>query len=219
MSQSVLLAILGLPGTGKGTQGSLLSEVLGKPYFATGDLVREIVKSRKKDRFTRSIQKRYLKGIPQPDQVINKIVKRKVESLIERNGLIVDAYPLSMGQVKGLEKLVRDHQIQHFWVIYLDVEQKEIIRRLSSRRICKKCRASIVYTGQEERCVCGGKLVLRDDDKPMVVKTRIREYRKRFKHILKYYRDRSELIRINGNQSIAAVHTDIMNELRGRGVF
>ena len=104
-------------------------------YFATGDLVREVCGSKKKGAFYKEVRSRYNRGIPQPDPVVNRLVREKAKAAARGKGLILDAYPLSMDQVEGLNKIVKKFKISLFYVLNLDVPEKKLVRRLSRRRI------------------------------------------------------------------------------------
>ncbi|MBI4215284.1 MAG: nucleoside monophosphate kinase [Parcubacteria group bacterium] len=218
--QSIIICLIGLPGSGKGTQGRLIADKTDWPYFAVGNLVREIYNDKKKDNFHNRVRSRYDKGIPQPDSVINKIVRDKIAGLKRFKGLILDAYPLSEGQVKGLARIMKELKILNFYTIYLEITDAEAARRLGRRKICKACGTPYTVIPAEGKCsVCGGELISRPDDKPKTVKARVKKYKQLLAPIASQYRLSGHLVAVDGNQSISAVHEDILASLKTRGII
>ena len=210
-----LIVLIGPPGSGKGTQGRLLASSFGFAYLATGDLVRAASKSERQDDLHRQIKDRYHAGIPQPDEIINELLWHTLhekESEIAK-GLILDMYPLSMGQVGGLKKLVQDFDFAQPDVFYFDVSQEETVRRIGMRRFCAHDNRSVVSDspeGVKGICsVCGGVLVTREDDKPEVVIRRYREYARRFEPMLKFFKETGWLHVVEASRSVEEIQQDV----------
>ena len=202
------IALLGLPGAGKGTQGELLAKKYNLKKITVGDIYRKIAEE--DTEFGRKIREILDRGEIVPDDITNELVKERIEKL---DGWILDGYPRTLYQAKFLEE-----NFQNYIVVYIDVDVEEIVKRLSARRICPKCGA--VYNmitkppKNDETCdVCGTKLVIRDDDKPEVVRKRIEVQKKNIDQMIEYYKNNEKLIVVNGNKSIREVFEEIVKKI------
>jgi adenylate kinase len=208
----MILAIIGPPGSGKGTQAGKLAKLYKIPHISIGELYRSIAKEHTE--FGQKIRKVIVKGEIVPDYITNKIIKDRVTRLDCKKGFILDGYPRTIEQAKELEEFAEPDT-----VIYLDVPEEEIIKRLSKRRICPNCGASFnIVTAppkQDEICdFCGSKLVWREDDKPKAIRTRIKVQDKMIKPVLEHYKNKGKLLVINGNQSIERIFEEIRSRLK-----
>jgi len=182
------LIIFGPPGSGKGTYASRLQAKLDVDVFATGDILREIMKE---DSSLGKKVKGYVeKGQLVPDEVVIQVLRERMSRSSSKKGFILDGFPRTIEQGKALDKLTKIDGI-----IKLTVPEWIIIERLSSRRICKNCGA--VYNTRflkpkvEGICdKCGGPLYQRSDDTAEVIKNRIRVYERQTEPILKYYSEK-----------------------------
>lgn len=206
------------PGAGKGTQKELLVKKYNLPSIVVGDLVRELgAKAETGDPLAIEAKERYDKGIPQPDNIIFKILRRKLESVDLEKGIIFDAFPLSLGQAQGFEKIIREFFLPRPIALYIEISEDEAVTRLGKRRVCPKCQR-VFYplspnysTGKCD--VCGVDFVIRDDDKEEVVRERFRRYDERMRNLREYYQERRELIVINGEQTVEEVFKEIIQKL------
>lgn len=202
------LIIFGPPGSGKGTYSSMISEIYGIPHISTGDILREHILKKTELGLKASI---YVgKGIYVPDEIINEIINERLKQDDCNKGFILDGYPRTIGQLKFLEKILKDSNKSLNLVINIRVSDNEIIKRLSSRRICPNCNAIYNLINKppkiDEICdACGSKLIQRDDDKPDVIKNRLRVYMDETKPLLDYYSKQGKVIEINGEGSIEEV--------------
>ena len=179
------IVILGPPGSGKGTYSSRLSARLGIPHISTGDIFREEIKSGSE--LGQSISEYVSNGRLVPDDIVNKVMEKRLSKEDCGKGFILDGYPRTIQQAEFLDKASKIDV-----VINLNVPDEVIVRRLSSRLICTKC--SAIYNkitlppkvnGICDKC--GGELYQREDDKPEVVRERIKIYKKEVAPILEYY--------------------------------
>ena len=187
MQLQKIFVVLGPPGSGKGTQSELLAKKFGYPRIVIGDLRREFIKDTSPEAI--EDKERYDKGIPGPDNLIAKLLRSTIGKLQDTDGFVLDTFPLSMGQVQILDHITADLKVNYLRVIFLNVDKEEVIKRVSSR-------------GQG-----------RSDDKPEIVRQRFEEYEKRNAPIKEYYRNKDILIDVNGNQSVEAVHEEILSKL------
>jgi adenylate kinase len=186
--RKVRFVIFGPPGAGKGTYASMLASKLKIAQISTGDIIREEMK-RNTD-LGKKITSSVKKGELVPDEIVIKILKEEINMPSSKNGFILDGYPRTIEQAKALNKI---EEIDA--VIRLVVPEWVIIERLSSRRICKKCGAvyNVRYLKPKKEgiCdVCGGELYQRADDKPEVIKERLKVYKVQTQPLIGYYEDK-----------------------------
>lgn len=186
--------IFGPPGAGKGTLASMLAFKLKIAKISTGDIIREEIK-RDTD-LGRRVVDLVKNGELVPDEIVIEILKEKIGKPSSKNGFILDGYPRTIKQAKALDNIEKIDA-----VIRLVVPEWVIIERLSNRRICKKCGAvyNIKYLRpkREGVCdVCGGELHQREDDKPEVIRERLRVYEVQTQPLISYYGDKVPFVNI-----------------------
>lgn len=207
--------IFGPPGAGKGTYASMLASRLKIAQISTGDIIREEMK-RNTD-LGKKIAGFVKKGELVPDEIVIEILKEEINKPSSENGFILDGYPRTIKQAKILDKI---EEIDA--VIRLVVPEWVIIERLSSRRICKNCGAvyNIRYLKpkREGVCdVCGGELYQREDDKPEVIKERLKVYEVQTQPLISYYNDKVPFVKIECESVDIPPETivkDILQELQ-----
>jgi adenylate kinase len=180
------LVIFGPPGSGKGTYASRLAPRLGVPHISTGDILRDEVKSGSE--LGKNISSYVSSGKLVPDEVVNRVMEKRLSQEDCKRGFILDGYPRTLKQAFFLEKISKID-----FVINLNVPDEVIVRRLSSRLVCRRCGAiynRITLPPKVDGVCdkCGGELYQRDDDKPEVVRERIRVYKNEAAPLLEHYR-------------------------------
>jgi len=194
------LIIFGPPGVGKGTQAQILSQKLNIPHISTGDMLREAVKNQTELGLK---AKSFMdKGELVPDDVMIGIIKEVLSSERCKNGFILDGFPRTIAQAEALDKIFEELNIKLDYVISLEVDDDEIIKRLTNRRVCKNCGAVfnllIDKIPEDNKCPrCGGELYQRSDDNPEVIKNRLKVYRESTQILLEYYAKKGILKSIN----------------------
>ena len=196
------LVLLGPPGSGKGTQGERLQEDLGVPYWATGDILRAAVREGSE---LGAKAKEYMdRGDFVPDELISAVIAERVARHEAEDGFILDGFPRTAGQAESLEselqKLGRDVSA----ALLIEVPDEEVIRRLGGRRSCVKgghiFHVDFDPPAEEGVCdVCGGELIIRDDDKPEVIRHRLQQYHEKTEPLIERYADEGVLQRIDGS--------------------
>ena len=202
--------IFGPPGAGKGTYASILASRLKIAKISTGDIIREEIK--RDTLLGKKIVDFVNKGKLVPDDIVIEILKEEIDKPSSKNGFILDGYPRTIEQAKALDNITKIDT-----VIRLLVPEWVIIERLSSRRICKKCGAvyNIRYLKpkREGVCdVCGGELYLREDDKPEVVRERLRVYAVQTQPLINYYSGKVPFVKIEC-ESVDIPPEIIVNEI------
>jgi adenylate kinase len=182
----MIIVLFGKPGAGKGTQAPLLSKALDVPTLATGDVLRAA--RRAGTELGREAQSYMDRGALVPDSVILGILREELAQPQYKNGVILDGAVRTVPQAEGLTTMLASLGRQVDAVLALDIDNEEIVQRLSSRTVCENCQTP--YTGRAIGDVCdkcGGALVRRKDDDPEAIRTRLRVYDDETAPVLRWY--------------------------------
>lgn len=212
------IVLMGLPGAGKGTQADKIVEKYDIPHISTGDMFRAAIKGGTKLGLE---AKSFMdKGALVPDEVTIGIVRERLSAADCEEGFLLDGFPRTVPQAEALESLLADlgKRIEH--VVNIQVEQDELVKRLTGRRICKVCGTAyhLVFNPPQVDGVCdkdGGELYQREDDNPETVTNRLEVNIKQTQPLLDFYENKGVLENINGQQDIQKVFADIDALLKG----
>ena len=199
------LILLGPPGSGKGTQGERLQEDFRLPYYATGDILRAAVKEGTE--VGKQANEYMDRGDLVPDEVIIGVIAERLQDEEASDGFILDGFPRTVPQAEALDVRMNELGRELTGVILIEVPEEEILRRLGGRRICSENPSHIFHIEfdppkQEGVCdIDGAKLIVRDDDKPEVIKNRLAQYSEKTEPLVGYYDERGILNRVDGKQS------------------
>ena len=199
------LILLGPPGSGKGTQGERLQEDFRLPYYATGDILRAAVKGGTD--IGKQAQEFMDRGDLVPDEVIIGVIAERVQQEEAADGFILDGFPRTVPQAEALDQKMKELKREMTAAILIDVSEEEVLRRLGGRRTCEENPGHIYhleFDPPKEEGVCdidGAELLVRDDDKPDVIKNRLAQYREKTEPLVGYYEDRGILNHVDGSQS------------------
>lgn len=205
------IILLGLQGSGKGTQANLLRQKFGFVVFEMGKTLRE--EALKQSSLGRKIDYFiHKKGKMIDDQTAFDIVKSGIAKIDKSKTIIFDGYPRNVLQLHTFTKLLTALERPGFVALNFKISEKEALLRLSKRLICPVC-GGIFRNGDKKCDDCGVKLISRLDDKPELVKERISWTKKNLKPIIEELKAQKRLININGEQRIEKVFNDITKEL------
>jgi adenylate kinase len=198
------LILLGPPGSGKGTQGERLQEDFRLPYYATGDILRAAV--RDGTELGRKAKEYMDRGDLVPDDVIIGVISERVESEQSGDGFILDGFPRTAAQAEALDAEMERLGRRLTAALVIEVPEEEVIRRLGGRRTCAKeghvFHVEFDPPKNEGTCdICGSRLLIRDDDKPEVIRHRLEQYHEKTEPLISYYEGEGILRRVDGSRS------------------
>jgi adenylate kinase len=210
------LVLLGPPGSGKGTQGERLNEDLRLPYYATGDILRAAV--RDETELGRTAKEYMDRGDLVPDEVIVGVIAERIDSSEALDGFILDGFPRTTPQAEALDAKLGELNRRVTAVLLIDVSDDEVVRRLGGRRTCEENGHvfHVEFEPPKEEGVCdidGSPLIVRDDDKPEVIRKRLETYHEKTEPLVSYYDSRSVLRRIEGEAAADEVAEQIRRTL------
>jgi adenylate kinase len=190
MMQAVVL--FGSPGSGKGTQADLLKNCLRVPHISTGDMLREHIREGKPlgARVAATMQA----GSLVRDEVVNELVKERLDDPDAKDGFILDGYPRTRTQAEHLCGWLDARGIREV-VIHLIVDYNVIVARLAGRRQCPRC-GSLYNVGSHPPRVAGvcdldgETLIVRDDDKESVIRERLKDYQSQSQPLIEFFREK-----------------------------
>jgi adenylate kinase len=208
----MLIILLGPPGAGKGTQAERIVKERQLAYIATGDILRNAVKAA--TALGRKAKQFMDQGQLVPDELVVEIVKERLQDPDCAKGALLDGFPRTVSQATFLEQVLPTVGFGIDRVLSVEVDEHELIERLTGRRVCSDCGASyhLKFKPPQVRNVCdqcGGDLYQRDDDTLETVEERLQVYRKQTEPLVKYYLDKQLLDRIDGNLDIDQVYKQI----------
>ena len=206
------LILLGPPGAGKGTQAEILNKKLNIPTISTGNILRAAVKNGTPVGLQ---AKAYMDaGKLVPDEVIIGVISERLAEADCQNGFILDGVPRTIPQAEALEKA----GITFDAVVSLEISDEEIVERMGGRRVCASCGAPYHITARPTKVegvcdACGGKLEARADDKPEVVRDRLKVYHKETAPLKDFYAARNLLKTVENQPTVAETTTAILKAL------
>jgi adenylate kinase len=211
----MIIVLFGKPGAGKGTQAPLLAKHLQVRTLATGDVLRAA--RRAGTPLGKEAQSFMDRGDLVPDSVILGILREELAQPPYANGVILDGAVRTVPQAEGLRTMLGTLGRKVDAVLALDIDNEEIVRRLSSRTVCEQCQTP--YTGKEPGTVCekcGGILIRRKDDEPDAIRTRLKVYDTDTAPVLDWYkRNGDKVVIVDAARSVDDVTQRMLKGLGG----
>jgi adenylate kinase len=223
----LILLLFGPPGCGKGTQSRRLAKRLEIPALSTGDMLR--AESAAGSTLGRQVEQILKSGGLVGDDLVNGVLLQRMRRRDSAGGFLLDGYPRTVHQSRFLDgilesdPLLAGRALGRPRVLYFDVDEKTLIGRISARRQCPVCgriyNLALDPPRVEGRCDDdGSELVLRADDRPEIVRQRLRAYAEFTAPVLDYY-SRSDVFRVDAMQPPEKVFADILEILAAAGLL
>jgi adenylate kinase len=185
--------IFGPPGSGKGTQAGLLTSALGVPHVSTGELLR--AETEAGTPLGTEVAPLLAAGELVPDDLIERVLERRLARPDAARGAILDGYPRTVAQARALDRQLAGAGCGVEAVLVLDVDEATLVRRLLQR------------AAEQHRA----------DDNRESIAERMREYRERTEPVVAYYRDEAvPVLAIDGTAGVDAVHERVLQAVTGR---
>ena len=202
------LILLGPPGCGKGTQAKILIDTYHIPQISTGDILREAIK--KESPLGVEAKTHMDQGSLVPDHLVIKIIEERLKQADCNRGFVLDGFPRTVAQAEALDTTLSEMGSKLEYVFSIEVDDGELIRRLTGRRVCRKCGESYHMEfnppRQEGLCdSCQGKLYQRDDDKEETIRNRLKVYQDQTSPLINFYRRKDVLHSMDGVGSIEEI--------------
>ena len=198
------IILLGAPGAGKGTQAAVICDYLKIPTISTGNIIRAALKSGTEMGLK---AKSFIdNGQLVPDDVVIGIIKERLAEGDCGNGFILDGFPRTIPQAEALDAM----GVQIDKIVDIDVSDKEIVHRLSGRRVCESCGATyhLDYNKPKAEGVCdacAGTLIQRKDDSPETIQQRLAVYHEQTQPLEDYYKAQGKLAVVPGEGAIEEI--------------
>lgn len=208
------LVLLGMPGAGKGTQARLLVQSLGFLHVSSGQIFRDHVS--RGTEFGKLAAEYMAQGRIGPDDVVVQMALEKVRKT-PAPGYILDGVPRNLAQARYLDEGLAAMNARVHCAIYLELDEAEAVRRLTTRLACEKCGEPFAGATPPDgmRCPrCGGRLMQRADDNPDTIRRRIQVYRQETAPLADYYQERGLLSRVDASGEVEGVHEAVAKALQ-----
>lgn len=211
------IILMGPPGAGKGTLAKMLLKEYDLVHISTGDMFREAMKAKTE---LGILADSYIsKGHLVPDEVTIALVKERLSREDTLKGFLLDGFPRTLPQAEALEKIAIEISRPIEAVINLECDQKELIRRISGRRVCKVCGAPYHIDTLKPKVdgicdICGSPLYQRNDDNEESLKVRLQHYVVDTKPLIDYYEDRNLLVNFNSLVALDVLFDEISSFLK-----
>ena len=203
--------IMGIQGSGKGTQAQRLAADFDLVHLSVGDVFRSNVEQHTK--LGAQVRRIMAAGELVDDELVEAIVRQRLQDHDWNYGFIIDGFPRNVRQA---EFFLESYDIDA--VILLELADEEVAARVFSRRICAGCGLDYNVVGrhpdESERCAtCGGKLVMREDDNPDALAARLRDYHEKTQPIIELFERKENVLHVDAKREIAVIQDDIRSRL------
>jgi adenylate kinase len=207
------IILLGAPGSGKGTQAEYISTKYNLERISTGDLLRAEIANQ--SQLGQEIKAIVESGKLVDDKIMSKLISKKLQSSEYDKGAIFDGFPRTIAQAEILDSILSEQGKKIDIVFELVVKEEDLVTRLSNRYHCKKCNAGYnkLFKNPKHDHMCdvchGTEFVIREDDKPEVIKKRFHAYQTQTELLLPYYDSKGLIHKLNGQEDMKEVSKNI----------
>ena len=210
------IVLLGAPGSGKGTQAKKLMTDRNIPHISTGDMLREA--AAEGTRFGQKAKSIIDVGNLVSDDIMLGIISERLGRPDAADGFILDGFPRTETQAIDLEELLDQLGKPLNAAVLMDVDTDVLMKRLTGRRTCSATGKllNIYFSSQEELDQCtkaGGELQHREDDHEEIIANRLDVYRSRTEPLIKFYRDRNQLVTVDADGTVDEVYARVLEQL------
>ena len=201
------LVLLGAPGAGKGTQAVFLKERHNLAHISTGDIFRENLKNSTPLGLE---AKKYMDaGQLVPDEIVMKMVGEKLAEFSPDDGFMLDGFPRTVAQAEFLEGKTKLDG-----VVLFKVNDEAIVKRLTSRAVCKDC-GNVTNIHEHDKCPsCGGELYRRDDDNEETIRKRLKVFHEQTEELIEFYRARNLLLEVEAEGTPEEIFSRVAKMLK-----
>jgi adenylate kinase len=212
----MILIMLGAPGTGKGTQGKLISAFFKIPNISTGEMLRTAIEN--KTPLGKRAKSFMDKGELLPDAVMIGLINERLRQNDCSKGFILDGFPRTVKQAEALDDLLQSHGLKLDYTIGLDLASEKIIERLTSRRLCQVCGKDYNTItdpppGNNKCAVCGGEIIQRFDDTAETVSKRLLVYAEKTQPLITYYSEQGKFKLFDADGTVEEINKKILKFL------
>lgn len=202
------------PAAGKGTQAELVVQKYKIPHISTGDILRDI--SKEDSEIGHYVFETLSSGRLVKDEITYQLIEERLKKDDCKNGFIIDGFPRTVAQAIEYDKILSNLGYEIGNVIYINMNEKTLEKRITGRRICEDCK--MIYNINEPSSApqvesicdnCGGKLYQRNDDNLTSFQTRYKMYLEKTEPILDHYKNKNVLYEINGEDTVENVFKEI----------
>ncbi len=216
MSNKKNIILLGPPGAGKGTQAVKIAEKYNIPQISTGDILRRAAAAG--TNLGKEAKKFMDRGDLVPDEVVVGLVDERLMDTDCKDGYILDGFPRTVEQAKALDLILDEKGDGITYVVSIDVDEDELIERLTGRRTCRKCgkmyHVAFEPPKSEGKCdKCDGELYQRDDDKKETITARLRVYNEKTEPLIEYFSKKGLKRSVHGSGGIDEIFSKITEVL------
>lgn len=206
------IILLGYPGAGKGTQAEFLVKEQKFDHISTGDMIRKEIA------LATPLGKEVESCIKQGNLVSDEQIIKLVEQVLKegKQSYIFDGFPRTIPQAKSLDISLKALGQKIDYVLFLELSKEELIKRLTSRRVCQKCGAihNIYAPNFTGKCACGGALITRSDDTLESAKHRLEVFEKQTRPLVDYYESSIGVKRLDAGKEAREVHNEILRAIQ-----
>lgn len=212
----MIVVLLGPPGSGKGTQAKRLWTEKRMAQLSTGDMLRTAIQNG--SALGKEAKSFMDQGMLVPDDLVVRLIDERIKDDDCKSGCVLDGFPRNRSQAEALDRMLAGQRRQVDRVIFFEISESELVRRLSGRRTCLKCGAMYHVENARPRLdgvcdQCGSALVQRGDDTPQVIEKRQSVYQEQTKPLIDFYQQQGKLATIDAKQVTAVVGQNVLAAL------